>query len=237
MFASRSFITGLRSGRIAGATAAAALPRFAVVPPLSRSYATPAEESRTKPPVPLFGIDGTYANALYTASAKSAALESVAAALSKLSRTFKTDPKLTTILSSPTLSAQDKSAIVRELARVAGGAGRDGILQNFLTTLAENNRLGILEGVCDKFAVLMGAYRGEMELIITSAQELDPKALRRLETAIAKSELSQGKKLKVVSKINPDLLGGLIVEIGDRTIDLSISSKIAKLNKALTDAM
>ncbi|KAI5279866.1 ATP synthase F0 subcomplex subunit OSCP atp5, partial [Ascosphaera acerosa] len=57
-----------------------------------------------------------------------------------------------------------------ELARVAGGSGKGGVLHNFLTTLAENNRLGVLEGVCDKFAVLMGAHRGEMELVITSAQ-------------------------------------------------------------------
>ncbi|KAI5298776.1 Mannose-6-phosphate isomerase, partial [Ascosphaera pollenicola] len=173
----------------------------------------------------------------YTASAKSSSLESVAAGLNKLSKTFKSDPKLAPILSTPTLSAEDKAAIVKELARVAGGPGKDGILQNFLTTLAENNRLGTLEGVCEKFAVLMGAFKGEVELVITSAQELDSKALRRLETAVAKSEFSQGKKLKVVSKINPDLLGGIVVEIGDRTIDLSISSKIAKLNKALTDAV
>lgn len=39
------------------------------------------------------------------------------------------------------------------------------------------------------------------------------------------------------SQVNPDIVGGLIVEIGDRTIDLSVSSKISKLNKALTDAL
>lgn len=68
-------------------------------------------------------------------------------------------------------------------------------------------------------------------------QKLDEKLLRRLETAIAKSEYSQGKKLKVTSKVNPDILGGLVVEIGERTIDLSVSSKISKLNKMLTDTV
>lgn len=43
-------------------------------------------------------------------------------------------------------------------------------MQNFFKSLAENNRLGVLRGVCDKFAVLMGAHRGEIELVITSAQ-------------------------------------------------------------------
>ena len=61
--------------------------------------------------------------------------------------------------------------------------------------------------------------------------------LRRLETAVGKSEYSQGKKLKTVTKVNPDLLGGLVVEIGERTIDLSVSSKIARMNKMLTETV
>ena len=43
-------------------------------------------------------------------------------------------------------------------------------MKNFLNTLADNNRLGILEGVCEKFMTLMGAARGEVELTVTSAQ-------------------------------------------------------------------
>ncbi|KMP05385.1 ATP synthase subunit 5 [Coccidioides immitis H538.4] len=200
-----------------------------------RTYATPAQDS--KPPVALFGVDGTYANALYTASAKTSSLEQTSKALASLGEVFKKDAKLTSILNAPTLSQADKAQIIAELQKVAGGAGKGDILKNFLNTLAENNRLGLLQGVCEKFATLMGAYRGEIELIITSAQKLDQKTLQRLENAVAKSEYSQGKKLKVVTKINSDVVGGLIVEIGDRTIDLSVSSKMAKLNKALTDAL
>ncbi|EAS34192.1 ATP synthase F1, delta subunit [Coccidioides immitis RS] len=200
-----------------------------------RTYAAPAQDS--KPPVALFGVDGTYANALYTASAKTSSLEQTSKALASLGEVFKKDAKLTSILNAPTLSQADKAQIIAELQKVAGGAGKGDILKNFLNTLAENNRLGLLQGVCEKFATLMGAYRGEIELIITSAQKLDQKTLQRLENAVAKSEYSQGKKLKVVTKINSDVVGGLIVEIGDRTIDLSVSSKMAKLNKALTDAL
>lgn len=61
--------------------------------------------------------------------------------------------------------------------------------------------------------------------------------IKRIESAIAKSEYSQGKKLKVVTKVNADILGGLIVEIGERTIDYSVSSKIQKMNKMLQDAV
>lgn len=209
------------------------VPRTAAVNGL-RTYATPAQD--VKPPVSLFGVDGTYATALYTASAKSANLDQTSKALASLGQTLKADRKLITILSAPTLTVADKQQIVQELQKVAG-ADKGDILKNFLNTLAENNRLGLLEGICEKFSTLMGAHRGEIELNITSAQELDTKTVNRLEKAVSKSEFSQGKKLKVVTKVDPELVGGLVVEIGDRTIDLSVSSKIAKLNKALTDAL
>ena len=58
-----------------------------------------------------------------------------------------------------------------------------------------------------------------------------------METAIGKSEYSQGKKLKTVTKVSPEILGGLVVEVGERTIDLSVQSKIGRLNKLLTDTV
>ncbi|KAL4933463.1 F1F0 ATP synthase subunit 5 [Aspergillus undulatus] len=228
MFSARLARAGLRAS-----AQQISAPRTAALNGL-RTYATPAQE--IKPPVSLFGVDGTYATALYTASAKSQSLDATFKALNNLGAALKADPKLIRIISTPTLSAADKQVIVSELQKVAG-ADKGDLLKNFLATLAENNRLGLLGEVVEKFGALMSAHRGEIELTITSAQELDSKTLNRLEKAVSKSEFSQGKKLKVVSQVKPDIVGGLVVEIGDRTIDLSVSSKIAKLNKALTDAL
>jgi F-type H+-transporting ATPase subunit O len=75
-----------------------------------------------------------------------------------------------TILSTPTLSAGDKGSIVAELQKSLGASGSNETVKNFLATLAENNRLGILKGVCDKFAEIMSASRGEVEMVVTSAQ-------------------------------------------------------------------
>lgn len=75
-------------------------------------------------------------------------------------------------------------------------------------------------------------------MTVTSAQPLDNKTLNRLESAVAKSSyVGQGKKLKVTNAVNPDIVGGLVVEVGDRTIDLSVSARIAKMNKLLTDSL
>ncbi|KAL9613947.1 MAG: hypothetical protein Q9167_001561 [Letrouitia subvulpina] len=203
----------------------------------TRSYAQAASIQDARPPIALYGIDGTYASALYTAAAKTSSLDSTSKSLSALTDVFKKDLRLSKILGAPTLTQHDKSQIVQELQKHMGGLDKNDTVKNFLRTLAENNRLGILQDVCEKFVTLMGAARGEIDLVVTSASKLDSKVLQRLETAVAKSEYSQGKKLKVVSKVNPDIMGGLIVEIGDRTIDLSVSAKISKMNKLLTDTL
>ncbi|TGJ86792.1 hypothetical protein E0Z10_g1949 [Xylaria hypoxylon] len=203
-----------------------------------RCYAAAAATQDVKPPISVYGVDGTYATALYTAAVKTSTLDPTAKALSALGDLYVKDAKLSAVLATPTLSDGDKSAIVAELQKSIGSAGANETVKNFLATLAENNRLALLQGVCAKFGELISASRGEVELIVTSTQPLDNRTLSRLETAISKSQyVGQGKKLKVTNTVNPDILGGLVVEIGDRTIDLSVSSKIAKLNKLLTDTL
>ncbi|KAF4304387.1 putative ATP synthase oligomycin sensitivity conferral [Botryosphaeria dothidea] len=232
MYAARALSRAARTAAPRVARPAAA-PRAVAV----RSYAQAANTQSVKPPVALYGVDGTYASALYTAAAKTSALEPVSKALENLNNVFKKDPKLSEVLSTPTLTEGDKKQIVAELQKLVGSQDKDGVVKNFLETLAENNRLGLLEPITENFAQLMGAYRGEIELNVTSAQPLDNKVLSRLESAVSKSSYAQGKKLKVVPKVNPDIKGGLIVEIGDRTIDLSVSARLAKMNKLLQDTL
>ena len=117
---------------------------------------------------------------------------------------FKKDTKLQSILTAPTLSADDKKQIVAEIQKSTGVQDKTNTLQNFLDTLAQNNRLGQLEGVCEKFATIMSAARGEVEMTITSAAPLEQKVVRQLEQAVSKSQyVGQGKKLKVVPKVCP----------------------------------
>lgn len=97
------------------------------------------------------------------------ALETTSKSLAALADVFKRDPKLPVILTAPTLTLGDKSQIVQELQRHMGGQDKGDTVKNFLKTLADNNRLGILQGVCEKFTTLMGAARGEIDLTITSA--------------------------------------------------------------------
>ncbi|KAF2668652.1 ATP synthase subunit 5 [Microthyrium microscopicum] len=172
----------------------------------------------------------------YTAAAKSSALDPTAKSIEALNAVFKKDAKLPLVLAAPSLTVDDKKQIVAELQKHAGQP--NDVVKNFLATLAENNRLNALEGVCEKFAQLMSAHRGEVELVVTSAVPLEQKVLRQLEAAIGKSKyVEQGQKLKVVPKVNPEIRGGLVVEIGDRTIDLSVAAKMSRMNKLLQDTL
>ncbi|KAK4697134.1 hypothetical protein P7C71_g895, partial [Lecanoromycetidae sp. Uapishka_2] len=176
-----------RQLRTVSSRAVASRSSSVITVPAFRTYAQATSDS--KPPVALYGLDGTYASALYTAAVKTSALETTSKSLTALSEVFKKDSRLPSTLNAPTLTPGDKSQIVQELQRHMGGQDKGDTVKNFLQTLADNNRLGILQGVL------------------------------------------------IYGKVNPDIKGGLIVEIGDRTIDLSVSAKIAKMNKLLTDTL
>lgn len=199
--------------------------------PFVRTLATSTKD--VQPPVQLFGLDGSYATALYTASVKSSTLSSTESALASLKTLLSNDKKLGEILSNPALSSQDKKVVVDTLSRASKA---EQTVSNFLNVLAENNRLSLLPAIADKFETLSNASKGIVEATITSATALDTRTINRLQTAISKSSfVGSGKKLIVNNKVNPDILGGLVVEVGDRTVDLSVSAKIAKLNKLLSE--
>ena len=124
-----------------------------------------------------------------------------------MAATFKRDSRLQNILTAPTLSTEDKKQIVAEIQKSTGVTDKTNTVTNFLNTLAENNRLSVLEGVCEKFGTLMSASRGEVEMTITSASALDQKVVRQLEQTVGKSQyVGQGKKLKVVPKVSSTML-------------------------------
>ncbi len=101
---------------------------------------------------------------------KNSTLDTTARALSALNDVYHKDPKLATILTAPSLTSEDKAAIVAELQKHIGSGGDKGdTVKNFLSTLAEYNRLSLLKNICEKFGELISASKGEVELTVTSA--------------------------------------------------------------------
>ncbi|KAI5959508.1 ATP5 [Candida pseudojiufengensis] len=186
-----------------------------------------------KPPLQLFGIDGTYANSLYSASIQQSDMNQTYNSLKKVENVIKGDPKLEEALTDPSLTRDDRVSIIKEVNK---NLELDNTTANFLLVLAENNRLGNFPSIFKKFGMLNDAHNGIVEAKVTSAKPLESKVLKRLQNSIGKSNfVGEGKTLKLTNEVNPDIQGGLVVEVGDRTVDVSISNKVAKLNQTLRE--
>ncbi|KAF9430831.1 ATP synthase F0 subcomplex subunit OSCP atp5 [Entomortierella beljakovae] len=196
----------------------------------TRGYAT--SSAHVQVPTVLHGIEGRYATALYTAAAKKQALEAVETDLNQVKRVVEKDSKLREYLENPTINRIEKKGGVNQLL----SAGKyNELTKNFFDTLAENGRLNDTIKIINSYGSLMSAHRGEVQVTITSAKELDVKEVNKIKGFLSKSALVTSKQTLIVSnKVNPSILGGLVVELGDKTIDLSVSSKINKLNQLLT---
>ncbi|KAF9281471.1 ATP synthase F0 subcomplex subunit OSCP atp5 [Mortierella alpina] len=194
----------------------------------TRGYATAAH---IEIPAVIHGIEGRYATALYTAAAKKQALDAVETDLKQVKRVVEKDTKLREFLENPTINRIEKKSGVQQM--LAAGKYNE-LTKNFFDTLAENGRLYDTVKIINSYGSLMSAYRGEVQVTITSAKELDAKEVAKVKGFLAKSAFVTPKQTLIVqNKVNPSILGGLVVEFGDKTIDLSVSSKINKLNQLL----
>lgn len=110
-------------------------------------------------------------------------------------------------------------------------------MSNFLETLADNGRLNEFEKISVSFGQLMSAHRGEVTGTVTTAAPLDAKIKAQLEAALKKNFIEAKQTLSLSAKVDPSILGGMVVQVGDRTIDLSVSSKIKRINAALAESI
>ncbi|WVQ83061.1 ATP synthase F1, delta subunit [Cryptococcus sp. DSM 104549] len=200
---------------------------------LSRGYATAA--SAVKAPIQLNSLTGTYATSTYLAALKKSPkdLESLAKDVEAFDKQIKDDAKIASFIQNPTLSASERATVLSSIVPSSASP----ILSNLLSVLSENGRLSAAPKVFADFHSLMAAYRGELEVVVTSAEALDSKTLSRLDKALKSTEVAKGKTLKVVNKVNPSVLGGLLVDFGDKTIDLSASSRVNRFNAALSQGV
>ncbi len=135
------------------------------------------------------------------------------------------------ISANPTLNDNERKKVISTLVP----EGSSSIMTNLFTVLAANGRLSLFPHIVSDFSTLMSAHNGQLIVTVTSAEPLAAggKEMQRLEKALKGSKVAQGKTLKLVNKVNPAVLGGLQVDFGDQTIDLSASSKVTKFSAAL----
>ncbi|EAU91110.1 ATP synthase subunit 5 [Coprinopsis cinerea okayama7 len=185
-----------------------------------------------------------YSKAVFGAAlAKSpATLNKVAAELASVSNAIKTQPEVSSFITNPTLSLQERQKGLNTLLVKVEGSGKKeqltDVTKNLLALLSENGRLAETEGVIEGFNELLAEHKGELTVTVTSAAPLPKDTLTRLESTLKQSQTAQkAKVLKITNKVNPSVLGGLIVDFGDKTVDLSVSSRVTKLNNVLTQSV
>uniref|UniRef100_K7GJ23 ATP synthase peripheral stalk subunit OSCP, mitochondrial n=1 Tax=Pelodiscus sinensis TaxID=13735 RepID=K7GJ23_PELSI len=183
-----------------------------------------------KPPIQVYGMEGRYATALYSAASKQKKLDQVEKELSRVSTLLK-DPKLSSVVLNPHIKSVIKQKTVNDIL-VKEKLSQ--ITINFMKVLAENGRLQRTPDVISAFGKIMSAYRGEVLCSITTANPLDQASLTELKTALG-GFLAKGEVLKLETRTDPSILGGMIVSIGDKYVDMSTKSKIQKLTRIMKD--
>jgi len=143
----------------------AAPTKFAV---LARNFSSSsASAAMVKPPVQVFGLEGRYASALYSAASKKKSLEKVEKELTAFQETVAKDTRLAEFIKNPILK---RSLKVDALSSVAKKQNMTPLSANLLAMMAENGRLSILNGVINSYKTIMAAYRGEVTCEVTSAK-------------------------------------------------------------------
>ncbi|KAJ2998509.1 ATP synthase F0 subcomplex subunit OSCP atp5 [Globomyces sp. JEL0801] len=185
-------------------------------------------------PVKLHGIEGRYATALFAAASRQQVLPKVEEELKSIKQLLDQDAGVKNFLETPTVDRQKK---MKGLDIILG-KNKNPITLNFFNVLAENGRLDQTVKIIDAYNTLMTAFRAEVSVTVTSAQPLDSRTLAKVKDVLAKNKLAGANgKMIIANKVDTAILGGLVIEIGDNTIDLSVSSKLNKLNTLLTTAV
>lgn len=198
---------------------------------LARSLSTSSGVNQlVKPPVQIFGIEGRYAAALYSAATKKKTLEQVEKELVKFQGFMKTDLKLREFIMDPSIK---RSLKVKGLTAVAGKAALCPESTNFLLTLAENGRLKKINNVINAFKTIMAAHRGEVTCEVITAKDLDAAQKQKLE-AVLKTFVKGNQTIQLTTKTDPTIIGGMVVSIADRYVDMSVASKIKKYTEILS---
>lgn len=173
------------------------------------------------------GIAGRYATALFELARDAGQLDAVAKDLDALSRMLVDSADLVRLVRSPVFGREEQA---KAIAAVAEKAGMTDLVRRFLGVLASNRRLFAVDGMIAAFKTLLSHHRGEAIADVVSAVPLNDAQLAQI-----KSSLSSGAAGNVVinAKVDPSLIGGLIVKFGSRMIDASIQTKLNNLKSAM----
>ena len=179
---------------------------------------------------PVSALAERYATALLELAEEEKVLDRVAEDLEALKALLEGSPELTRLVRSPLIAREER---VRAMQAVAERAGFAGMTRNFIGVVARHGRLFALEAIAGRFLAVLAERRGEVTAEVTVARALDDGQLRALETALGGIA---GGKVSIDLRVDPDILGGLIVRLGSRLFDSSLGSRLRRLELSMKGA-
>ena len=173
------------------------------------------------------GLAGRYATALYELAHDSGALDQVAGDLAAVKAMFAGSAEARHLIASPLIPRRQQA---RAMAEIVAKAQIGDIARRFVGVVANNRRLAQLPEFIDSFESLVARRRGELEAEVTSAVPLSQAQVNAIAGSIPGAT---GRKVRLVLKVDPKLVGGLRVKVGSRLVDASIAAKLGRLQLAM----
>ena len=172
---------------------------------------------------------GRYATALFELALETNAIDSVLADLQKFDALLAESADLTRLVRSPVFTAD---AQIKALAAVLDRAGIGGLASQFLKVAAANRRLFAVRDIVKAYAALVARHKGEVTAQVTVAEPISDAHRAEIENIL---NAVTGKDVRVDVKVDPSIIGGLVVKLGSRMVDSSLRTKLNALKHAMKE--
>ena len=177
------------------------------------------------------GVAGRYASALFALAQEQKATDRVAQDLEAFKSTISSSPDLSRLVASPLFSAKDQT---QALNAVMAKTGLSGIAANFIRLVAAKRRLFVLQDMIRAYGALNDAAKGVTRAQVTAAHPLSDAQIADLKGTLR--DITKGKSVDVAVKVDPSIIGGLIVQLGSRMVDGSLRTKLNSIRSRMKEA-
>lgn len=179
--------------------------------------------------ISLSGLAGRYAVALFELAVEEKTLDRVAEELKALKALLDDSEELQMLTNSPVISRKNQAAAMSKMVKAAKFSKT---VENFIGVVTANRRLSQLNNIINEFNRYLAHHRGEVNASVVTAYKLDKKQLDALS---AKLKSMVGSDVNIETKLDEELLGGMVVRIGSRMIDSSLKTKLANLEATMKE--
>jgi len=192
-----------------------------------------AEATLQKPDIPVHGIHGRYALALFEAGAKQGQLDRIDTDLKQINQLSEADKMFKQFLQDPSVPKKEKLSSLGEILKAMKVSETTSSL---FEVLAENNRLNLVPKIAETFEEIIASARGQVKAIITTAEKLQKDQLATFKKGLEKT-LQKGHQLILEERVEPAIIGGLIIDVGEKHVDMSILTRVKKIEQVLRESV